>query len=127
MWVQKVLRSLLIDTRTPSLRCDNQSAIAFSRTQDLSERSKHIDIKYFFVRDYLLKGDGYLTYHSTDSMVADPLTKALPTPAFLAHRSTLLRGLADSAIQGEFVDTVESRVSPTPHSAETSSEDTQSS
>ena len=102
LWLKKIFNSLSIDILPPSLRCDNQSAIAFSRNHDLSERSKHIDIKYFFIKDHLQKGDGLLSYYPTHSMVADPLTKALPAPTFLKQRSSLLTGLSDSVVQGEF-------------------------
>eukprot|EP00253_Pinus_taeda_P024469 PITA_24469 len=44
----------------------------------LDYRSKHIEIKYHFIRDYVQKGVVKLEYIPTDEQVADILTKALP-------------------------------------------------
>ncbi|GJW36927.1 hypothetical protein Tco_0059847 [Tanacetum coccineum] len=37
--------------------CDNTSAIAISNNPVLHSRTKHIDIRYHFIRDHILKGD----------------------------------------------------------------------
>ena len=42
------------------------------------DRSKHIEIKYHFIRDYVQKGVVRLEYISTNEQVADIFTKALP-------------------------------------------------
>ena len=41
------------------------------------DRSKHIEIRYHFVRDYVQRGVVLLRYISTDEQVADILTKSL--------------------------------------------------
>ena len=41
-------------------------------------KSKHIDIKYHFIRDQVKRGIVELKYCSIYEMVADMLTKALP-------------------------------------------------
>ena len=103
IWLQKLFRNLPISILPAKLWCDNQSAIAFSRNQDLSARSKHINIKYFFVRDYLRSGLSKVMYCPTSHMIADVLTKALPAPAFESLRTPLLNGLVQADLQGEFV------------------------
>ena len=52
--------------------------------------TKHIDIRYHFVRQCVRNGDIALQYCPTDRMVADILTKALPKAKFvpLAQRIT---------------------------------------
>ena len=42
-----------------TLNCDNQGAIALSRNPVHHQRSKHIDIRYHFIRDEILKGHMY--------------------------------------------------------------------
>eukprot|EP00253_Pinus_taeda_P034167 PITA_34167 len=42
------------------------------------DRSKHIEIKYHFIRDYVQKGAVKLEYIPTDEQVSDILTKASP-------------------------------------------------
>jgi hypothetical protein len=56
---------------------DNQGAIALAENPVLHSRTKHIDIRYHFIRDALKNGDTVLKYIPTDEMPADVLTKAL--------------------------------------------------
>ena len=42
------------------------------------DRSKHIEIRYHFIRDWGQRGALQLAYVSTDDQVADILTKSLP-------------------------------------------------
>ena len=55
---------------------DNQGAIALSKNPVNRQRSKHIDIRYHFVRDILQEGKIDIKYCPTEHMVADVLTKA---------------------------------------------------
>jgi hypothetical protein len=57
---------------------DNQGAIKLSKNPQHHNRTKHIDIKYHFVRDSYQKGLIELIHIPTSEMVADILTKALP-------------------------------------------------
>lgn len=54
---------------------DNQGAIALSNNPVNRQRSKHIDIRYHFIREVLNKGDVELKYCPTNEMVADIMTK----------------------------------------------------
>eukprot|EP00253_Pinus_taeda_P023629 PITA_23629 len=58
--------------------CDNQSCIKLTENPVFHDRSKHIGIKYHFIRDYVQKGTVKLEYIPTDEQVAYILTKALP-------------------------------------------------
>jgi hypothetical protein len=42
------------------------------------DRSKHIEIRYHFIREWVQRGAVQLQYISIDDQVADILTKALP-------------------------------------------------
>ncbi|XP_059627486.1 secreted RxLR effector protein 161-like [Cornus florida] len=55
----------------PKLYCDNQSAIAISKNPTLYWKSKHIDIRYHFLRDKVQKGLIDITYLATDSRYHD--------------------------------------------------------
>lgn len=62
-----------------SLHVDNQGAICLANDPMFHSRSKHIDIRYHFVRSVLKDNKSIeLKYLPTDSMLADILTKALP-------------------------------------------------
>ena len=74
---------------------DNQAAIAVvvGRTGTKS-RTKHYDIKVRFLQEHMT-GDNRkfeLVYCSTSNMIADFLTKNLPTPAFVALTNQVMRG-----------------------------------
>ena len=56
---------------------DNQSCIKLSENSVFQDKSKHIEIKYHFIRDYVQRGAVQLQYVSTYELVADILTKAL--------------------------------------------------
>lgn len=54
---------------------DNQGAIALSKNPVNKQRSKHIDVKYHFIRDALIEGKIDIVYCPSEDMVADILTK----------------------------------------------------
>jgi hypothetical protein len=58
--------------------CDNQSAIAVATNPIMSQRAKHIDLQYHFLRDRIVRKEIALSYVSTKSNLADVLTKPLP-------------------------------------------------
>jgi hypothetical protein len=60
--------------------CDNQAAIALASNNKFHSRTKHIDLRYHFVRDHVKNGTFGLHYCPTDDNVADAFTKALPRP-----------------------------------------------
>ncbi|GKB65256.1 retrovirus-related pol polyprotein from transposon TNT 1-94 [Tanacetum coccineum] len=62
--------------------CDNTSAIAISNNPILHSRTKHIDIRYHFIRDHVLKGDIELHFILTQYQLADIFTKPLEESTF---------------------------------------------
>ena len=53
-------------------------------------RTKHIDVRYHFVRDVRERGQVNFEFCPTKEMIADALTKSLPKPAFIKFRELLL-------------------------------------
>ncbi|GKC26479.1 retrovirus-related pol polyprotein from transposon TNT 1-94 [Tanacetum coccineum] len=62
--------------------CDKTSAIAISNNPVLHLRTNHIDIRYHFIRDHILKGDIELHFIPTEYQLADIFTKPLDEPTF---------------------------------------------
>ena len=62
---------------TVKMFCDNQGAIALTKNPKNHGRSKHIDIRYHFVRDCLLNNQIELKYIPSNDNLADPFTKTL--------------------------------------------------
>ena len=74
--------------RVPLL-CDSTSAISLGKNPVLHSKSKHIDFRYFFLRDHYEKRDIDLVHIGTDYQLADILTKPLPEDKFLIMRGEL--------------------------------------
>ena len=68
-----------IGDQTPiNIYCDNQSAIALARNPVQHQRSKHIDIKYHYIRSQIANSIVNISYIATDLNISDIFTKAVP-------------------------------------------------
>jgi hypothetical protein len=80
LWLRSLISSLFgIDIPTTTLFSDNQSAIALTKEHQFHARTKHIDVRFHFLRWVVEEGRIRLIYCPTDDMVADVFTKALPS------------------------------------------------
>ena len=79
LWLRKLLRDLEIEAETVTIMADNQSAIKLLKNPISSLRSKHIDVIHHFARERVMRGEVEFQYISTVEMIADVMTKALPT------------------------------------------------
>ena len=81
LWLRSLITQLFDVTLDPTtLFSDNQSAIALTKDHQYHPRTKHIDIRFHFIRWIIENGFIRLIYCPTDDMLADTLTKALPSP-----------------------------------------------
>lgn len=94
-WIRRILTDLKQQQNEPTVIYeDNQSCLELiEREQRLSERSKHIDTRFYFVKDYIDKGSVKCIYCPTNEMLAYSLTKALNATKFIEFRN--LFGLHD--------------------------------
>jgi hypothetical protein len=76
-------------TESTTLFCDNQAAVRLTEADNYHARTKHIDIRYHFIRDVVAGGKVALVYCPTDDMTADILTKALPRWKVARHSLAL--------------------------------------
>lgn len=80
MWLRRILEDLGEKQQTSTtIYEDNQSFIAFVRSERTTKRSKYIETKEMFVQDLHRKGVIKLEYLCSEAMVADTLTKSLGT------------------------------------------------
>ena len=80
IWLHCLVADLFGSVDTPTtLFCDSQSAIALAHDGHYHARTKHIDIRYHFIRYIIEEGKIKLVYCPTNDMTADTLTKALPS------------------------------------------------
>jgi hypothetical protein len=79
IWLRKILVDLFDTKLDPTtIYRDNQSCIKLSENPVFHDRSKHIEIRYHFIRDRVQKGAVKLQYVSTKEQVVDIFTKGLP-------------------------------------------------
>nr|GFA88117.1 retrovirus-related Pol polyprotein from transposon TNT 1-94 [Tanacetum cinerariifolium] len=62
--------------------CDSKSAIAISCNPVQHARTKHIDVRYHFIKDHVEKGTIELYFVGTEYELADLFTKSLPEARF---------------------------------------------
>jgi hypothetical protein len=90
VWLWKLLSGLFdIELDATSICCDNQSCIKLSVNSVFHDKSKHIGIKYHFIRDVVEKGVVKLHYVATNEHVANVLTKPLSKVKFEYFRDKL--------------------------------------
>ena len=79
-WLRNLFTELGFNFTSNSspLYIDNQSAIAVARNPEHHGRMKHLDLRYYCLRDAVEGGVISVFYCPTDQMPADVLTKALP-------------------------------------------------
>jgi transposase InsO family protein len=74
-----------------TLHVDNSAALSLSTTLISNKRSKHIDIRYHFLRDLHQRGCIKPTKIHTDDNNADIFTKPLDDKVFNRHRPALIK------------------------------------
>ncbi len=85
IWLRKFIDELIGQAHTIDLHGDNQGSITLAKNDQFHARTKHIDIHYHFIRQYIEDGLIKLSYVPTKANVADIMTKALPYDKFIRH------------------------------------------
>ena len=62
--------------------CDSKSAIAISCNPVHHSKTKHIKVRYHFIKEHVEEGTVELFFVKTDYQLADLFTKALPKDRF---------------------------------------------
>ena len=93
IWLRKILCDLSYEPETPAvLSVDNQSAIKRAKNPEFHKRTKHIDIKFHFIRQNVVNGELSVEYIPSTELKADIFTKAFPKQRFLYIRELLNLG-----------------------------------
>ncbi|KAK8952543.1 hypothetical protein KSP39_PZI003450 [Platanthera zijinensis] len=82
IWMQGLLDDLGVEHMTLTVFCDSQSAIFLTTNPVHHARTKHIDVRYHFVRDMIETGEVLLKKIDTKENHADMLTKVLSVQKF---------------------------------------------
>lgn len=94
VWLRQLLTEINFPPLGPTpIMCDNEAAIILSADPAFHSRSKHIDIRYHYIREKCDDGSIIMRYIKSADNVADIFTKPLAKAQFLHLRSFL--GLCD--------------------------------
>jgi len=87
VWLRRVLADLQqVQKGATEIFCDNKATISMTKNPTFHSRTKHIDIRYHFIRDLVAKEEILLEYCKTQDQLADVLTKALSKEKFCYFR-----------------------------------------
>eukprot|EP00253_Pinus_taeda_P034613 PITA_34613 len=90
VWLRRVLRDLChAQENGTTIHCDNSSAIALPKNFVFHKRTKHIDTKFHFIREFVNNGEIVLQHCRTEDQLVDILTKPLPKKGFDHFRKCL--------------------------------------
>jgi hypothetical protein len=81
-------------TETATIWENNQGAITYSHNVLVSEKTKHIGLKWHFLKDHVEQGTIKLRYLPSDQVVTDMLTKPLPEHALTRRPRSAIMGRA---------------------------------
>lgn len=65
IWLKGLFAEFRKELQITTVFCDSQSAICLTKDQMFHERTKHIDVRYHFVRDVIARGDIVVSKIST--------------------------------------------------------------
>lgn len=83
LWVIQFLYELRVKHNLPiPIHIDNQAAIALAHDPVHHQRSKHIDLRYKFMKEYVSRGVFSIMYVPTKENISDLLTKSVSLAVF---------------------------------------------
>jgi hypothetical protein len=89
LWMRQTLRDYGYKLSKVPLLCDNESAIRMADNSVEHSRTKHIDIRYHFLRDHQQRGDIKIAYVSIHNQLANIFNKSLDEKTYSKLRNEL--------------------------------------
>ena len=88
-WTRRFLEHQGYTFKASLVYRDNTSAMKLEENgrSSTSKRTRHMDIKYFFITDLIRRGEIVVEYCPTDKMLADYMTKPLVGTKFMLFRN----------------------------------------
>jgi len=96
LWVSKLMVDLGQPATTVNMAEDNQACLSLIANPETTGKANYIDIAHHMVRERVAMGEVTFTYAPGTEVLADGLTKALPSPAFNSFRSRLGVGTTEA-------------------------------
>ncbi|KAL4182659.1 hypothetical protein AMTRI_Chr11g94310 [Amborella trichopoda] len=90
VWIKRILEDLQqVQGHATEIYCDNKATTSMTKNHVFHRRTKHIELRYHFIRDIVAEGVITMNYCSTNEQVVDGFTKELSYPKFVKFRSLL--------------------------------------
>ena len=90
LWYRSWISEVLFEFPVGVIHCDNQAAIILTKNDTIHERSKHIRLRYHFIRDEIKKNHVQIKWVKSADQQADILTKPLQSTSFARLRDKLI-------------------------------------
>jgi hypothetical protein len=91
LWHRQFLEAQGMNPPAAIVHQDNLSTITLiKKGASTSERTKHVSIRYFWLKDRINRGELEIVYCPTNAMIADILTKPLQGSEFIKLRNLML-------------------------------------
>ena len=91
LWLWKILSDLFdLQLDVTCIFYDNQSCMNISQSPMFHDKSKHIEIKFHYIRDLVQIGEVKLQYVETNELIADVLTNPLARVKFEYFKERLV-------------------------------------
>jgi hypothetical protein len=89
MWTRYLIAELRPCVIPSTIHCDNDGAVGFADDARVTDASKHIMPKYYYVRDVQEKKNIMMRRIGTKDQISDSMTKALENPQFSRFRGEM--------------------------------------
>ena len=90
VWIRRFINKMTLDiVPEMTLNGDNEMSITLTKNAESQHRTKHIDVQHHYIRELVNEKKLTVACVSSFEMLADGMTKALPTETFRRHRAQL--------------------------------------
>ena len=89
IWLRRLLASIGIPQRPPTIFTDSQNAMRLAVNPQFHSRTKHVNVKFHFLREQVVLRSIEIHYLPTQQQIADIMTKALTPDQFPRLRDLL--------------------------------------
>jgi hypothetical protein len=92
VWLKSFMYHLKIVKSTSDpviIYYDNTTTVVVAKDPKYHGKTKHIKMRYHYIREAITKHDMILKHISTNSMIANPLTKPIARDVFIRHVRSL--------------------------------------
>ena len=97
IFIKTIMDFLKLKIELPiTIMCDNVGAIFIAHNSKNSGRTKHINIKHHFIREYVMDRTVQIKFVRSEKNLADPFTKNVSRDSYIKNANTYLQNINDA-------------------------------